>query len=256
MNGLASLRARLRAEAPLLATFVIVPRVELVEIAAAAGFDAVVLDREHGPLANGHLIPLVAAAHGAGIHAIVRVPENRAVEIGAALDAGADGVLVPHVGTGAAAAAAVEAARFAPEGCRGVNPYVRAARYGRDVPGYLAGANAGAAVIAMIEGADGVLATPEIVATPGLDGVFVGPYDLSAALGIPGRTGDPAVAERVQAIAREAVAAGIASAVFAPTPEAARGWLDAGIRLVALSVDAQLALAGMRAAVSATRPAG
>lgn len=256
MNGLTGLRARLRAGAPLLATFVIVPRVELVEIAAAAGFEAVVLDREHGPLATDDLIPLVAAARGAGIHAIVRVPENRAVEIGAALDSGADGVLVPHVASGAAAAAAVEAARFAPEGRRGVNPYVRAARYGVDVPGYLAGANAGAAVIAMIEGADGVAASREIVATPGLDAVFVGPYDLSAALGIPGRTGDPAVVEHVREIAGEAEAVGIASAVFAPTPEAARDWLDAGVRLVALSVDTHLALAGMRAAVSATRPGG
>lgn len=256
MNGVSGLRARLRREEPLLTAFVIVPRVEMVEIAAEAGFDAVVLDQEHGPGATDQLIPLLAAARAAGIHAIVRVPENRAIAIGSVLDAGADGVLVPHVSSPAGARAAVAAARFAPEGSRGVNPAVRAGRYGADTPSYLAGANGGAAVLGMIEGLEAVEAAKEIVATEGLDGVFLGPFDLSAALGIPGQTASEEVVGRIRTVVGHATDAGIASAVFAPTAEAARSWIELGVRLVALGIDTRLALDGFRAAVSAVRPAG
>lgn len=253
---LTGLRARLAQGPPVLASFSIVPRVEVVEIAAAAGFDAVVLDREHGPVDVSDLLPLVAAAHGAGIHAVVRVPANDGPMICAALDVGADGVLVPHVGSAAAAASAVAAARHAPEGHRGVNPIVRAAGYGADPGAFLAGANGRVAVIAMIEGAEGVAASAEIVRTPGLDAVFVGPYDLSAALGIPGETGAPEVVARIGSIAEEAAAAGIACGTYAPTPEVARRWIGAGLRFVGLGFDTGHLLAGMRAAVSGTRPAG
>lgn len=256
MTSVAGLRARLREGRPLLVTFVIVPRVEIVEAAAVAGFDGVVLDQEHGPIGIGDLPPLLAAAHGAGLAAVVRVPECRPKAIEAALDAGADGVLVPHVGTAEDAARAVAAARFAPEGSRGVNPWVRAARYGRDEAAYLASANASAAVIAMIEGLEGTRDAEEIVATPGLDGVFVGPYDLSAALGKPGRIDDPDVRERIDGIAARAREAGVAAAVFTPSPPAAPEWIERGFRLVALSVDAKMILEGFRAAVSQARPAG
>jgi 2-keto-3-deoxy-L-rhamnonate aldolase RhmA len=249
VTALAGLRARLAAGPPVIASFSIVPRVEVVEIAAAAGFDAVVLDREHGPVDVADLLPLVAAAHGAGIHAIVRVPANDAPMICAALDVGADAVLVPHVSSAEAAAAAIAAARHAPEGHRGVNPIVRAARYGADPAGFLAGANARVAVIAMIEGSEGVAASAEIVRTPGLDAVFVGPYDLSAALGIPGRTGAPEVVARIASIAAEAAAAGIACGTYAPTPDVARRWVDGGLRFVGLGFDTLHLLAGMRAAV-------
>jgi 2-keto-3-deoxy-L-rhamnonate aldolase RhmA len=152
------LRLRLRDGPPLLATFVILPRPEIVEIAAEAGFEAVILDREHGSLGDGDLSGMVAAASGAGLHTIVRVQECRSKLVEAALDAGADGVLVPHVSSAAAATAAVDAARFAPEGRRGVNPYVRAARYGADPGAFLDHANERAACIAMIEGPAGLQA--------------------------------------------------------------------------------------------------
>jgi 2-keto-3-deoxy-L-rhamnonate aldolase RhmA len=196
---------------------------------------------------------MVAAAGGAGLHTIVRVQECRSKLIEAALDAGADGVLVPHVSSAAAAALAVGAARFAPEGRRGVNPYVRAARYGADPPAFLAQANEGAACIAMIEGPDGLEAAGAIVATAGLDAVFVGPFDLSAALGLTGEVDHPRVIEAVLRVHKLATASGVATGAFAPTPEAARGWLDRGLQLIALSVDTRLVLDGMRRAAAATR---
>jgi 2-keto-3-deoxy-L-rhamnonate aldolase RhmA len=239
------------------ATFVIVPRVEIVELAAVAGFDAVILDQEHGPLGIAELPALVACAQGSGIAALVRVPECRAKAIEAALDVGADGVLVPHVSSGAAAAEAVAASRFAPEGRRGANPWVRAARYGAAAD-FANTANERCACVAMVEGRAGIDAVDEILATPGLDAIFMGPVDLSHALGVPGETEHALVVETVADLVERGRAVGVATAVFAPTPEAARSWLDLGVRLVALSVDTALALDGFRRAVTATvtAPAG
>ena len=248
-----SLRRRLAGEGPaLVATFVIVPRIEIVEIAALAGFDAVILDQEHGPLGVELLPPLVAAARGAGIFSVVRVPECRAKQIEAALDLGADGVLVPHVSSAADATLAVAAARFAPEGRRGANPYVRAAGYSADER-FFAEANERAACLALVEGKEGVEAIDEILAVPGLDAVFIGPVDLSAALGVPGEPEHPRVVETVRGLVERGRDRGVATAVFAPTPEAARRWLELGVRLVALSVDTGLMLQGFRAALAETR---
>lgn len=233
---LAPLRQRLREGDPLLACFSIIPAVEAVEILGLAGFDATILDLEHGPWGTEALGPLIAAAHSRGIHAIVRVLKNDAAMIGAALDAGADGVLVPQIATPAEAEAVVRAARFAPEGTRGANSWVRAAGF-NGAADWFARANAEVAVIVMIEGREGVENAARIMETPGLDGVFLGPVDLSHALGVPGETEHPAVLERMRAVMEAAHGRGLSPAVFAPTPAAARRWLEMGARIVACGVD-------------------
>src|SRR6478735_6842572 len=150
-----ALRKRLRQPEPLVATFSIVPSVEIVQLVALAGFEAVVLDTEHGPYGVEQLVPLISAAHSRQAYAIVRVRENSVAWIGGALDAGADGILVPQVGSRREAEAVVAAARFAPHGHRGANPFVTAADYSGD-PGWYAAANEAVAVIVMIEGTEGV----------------------------------------------------------------------------------------------------
>lgn len=254
-------RQQLRGRAaPLVATFVLIPRVEIVEGLARAGFDAVVLDLEHGPYGVGDLTPLIAAAHGAGAQVLARVGEASPAAIGAVLDTGVDGVVVPHVDGPGQARAAVAAVRYPPQGMRSLNPYVRAAAYGeacepdRD-PGaatetYLASANDGVALFVMVEGTDGYAALPEITAISGVDGIFVGPVDLSAALGFPGQPEHPRVVATVREILEKSRAAGCATAVYCPTPEAARRWLDAGARLVILSADMAMATSGFRSFVA------
>ena len=95
--GRSGFRERLRRRTPILATFLLVPRVEIVELLRSAGFDAVIIDLEHGSTAATDLPELVAAAQGAGLIAAVRVGDDSAVEVGRALDAGADAILMPHV---------------------------------------------------------------------------------------------------------------------------------------------------------------
>lgn len=238
---------RLRAGDPVVAIFSVIPSPAIAEIAAAAGYDAIILDAEHGPMGPESLDRLVPAARGAGIAPLVRVRINDHSLIGAALDVGAAGVIVPQVDSGAAAAAAVDAARFAPLGHRGANPYVRSARYagGRE---YFTRANADAALILMIEGQGGIANLDAILDTPGLDGIFVGPFDLSQSLGLAGQTEHPEVVGKMRAIVAAAAARGVAAGTFAPTAEAARRWLDAGVRFICLGFDSALALEGFRAA--------
>lgn len=230
------LRERLRDEAPLLAIFSIMRSVEAVEIIALAGFDAVILDMEHGPYGIDELGGLILAARARGIYPIVRVARNEASLIGAALDAGAAGILVPQIGTVAEARMAVSAARFAPDGARGANSWVRAADYG-GAPDWFGRANAEAAIILMIEGKAGLANLAEIIAVPGLDGVFLGPVDLSHALGVPGQIDHPSVLDRMRTVIAEARMRGLSAAVFAPGIAGARGWLAEGATLVAVGVE-------------------
>ena len=252
MNGI-GLRERIeRAGRPLLATFVIVPRLEVVEALAEAGFDAVVLDAEHGPFSVGELPPLVAAAQGAGLTTIVRVADERPQPIGAALDAGADGVLVPRIEGASNATTAVAAARFPPAGRRGANPFVRGGHYGAD-PGFLADDDARRACLVMVESRRAVEEIEAIAALPGLDGLFAGPFDLSAAYGVPGQVDHHEVEAAVERVVWAAARHGKVSAVFAPTPALARRRLAQGFDLVALSLDARLMAEAFAAAAAAVR---
>lgn len=241
-----SFAQRLRQPDSLVATFSLISSPVVVELIARAGFDAVVLDMEHGPLGPESLNVLIPAARAAGIAPLVRVRANEPSLIGAALDVGAAGVVVPQVSSAAAAAAAVDAARFT-GGHRGSNPYVRAAGYATDA-GFFARADAETAVLVMVEGTEGIAALPQILKTPGLDGIFVGPFDLSHSLGLTGQVEHPTVVACIESIVREAAAQQVATAVFAPTPAMARRWRDLGVRLVALGFDTALALQGFRAA--------
>ena len=183
MSSLTGFRARLREPRPIIATFSILGSPVIVELIGRADFEAVVLDLEHGPLGPESMSAMIPAARSASLTPLVRVRTNEASLIGQALDAGAAGVLVPQIASAREAEAAVTAARFAPDGTRGANPFVRAAHYTAG-PEYYSAANRDAAVLVMVEGTAGLDALPEILEVPGLDGVFIGPFDLSQSLGV------------------------------------------------------------------------
>jgi 4-hydroxy-2-oxoheptanedioate aldolase len=248
----AGLRALLRRRERLLATFLMLPRVEIVEMLAGAGFDAVVVDLEHAPIESDQLPALAAAGRGAGIAVIARLGSSEPAGIAKVLDTGVDGLLVPHVGSARAAADVVSAARYPPDGTRSLNPYVRATRYDRGPAAGKDGANAWSAVIAMLEGADAIAELDGICDVAGLDGVFVGPVDLSAALGVPGDPEHPSVVEAVTGVLARARSHDVATGLYAPTPEAAARWFGQGASLVALSADIAMASASFAAASAQT----
>lgn len=250
---LSGLRARLaRPESRLLAAFVGIPRIEVVQIVGYAGYDLVILDGEHGVFDPSSVAGLVAAGKVAGLDVVVRVPQLSAPAISAALDAGADGVLVPHVRDADEAAAAVAACRFPPAGGRSVHGAVPAAHYGLR-PDYLAAANRDAACIVMCEDAAALDAIEQTAAVPGLDAVFVGSYDLSASMGHVGEPGhERVVAASVEVLAATA-RAGVAMGVMAPHPGVVGDWFERGARFVVAGVDTVMLREGAQATLAATR---
>jgi len=248
-----ALRARLSQGKPLLAPFSIVAAVEMVELIGHAGFDGVILDTEHGAHGSESLGPLILAARAVGLYPIVRVRSSEPTGIAAALDAGAAGVIVPQIGSAAEALRAVRAARFAPEGSRGANPFVRAADYsGR--PEWFAQANRDVAVLLMIEGEGGVRELPQILETPGLDGIFLGPMDLSHALGVPGEMGHPKVVAAIEQVIEACRLKSMTTGIFAGSAEAGRRWIGRGVTLIGAGVDTAHLLASLRGAADAFRP--
>lgn len=240
-----------------IAAFVSIPRLEVVQIVGYSGYDLVILDGEHGVFDPADLPGLIAAAHGVGLDVVVRVPELRAQAIGAALDAGADGVLVPHVGEAAQAAQAVAACRFPPTGSRSVHGAVAAAHYGAR-PDYLRSADADSACIVMCEDAAALADIEAIAGVPGVDAVFVGAYDLSASLGHVGEPEHPQVLEAVDRVVAATRRHGIATGVMSARPEAVSGWFEAGCAFVVAGVDTVMLRQGVLATLAATgeRPSG
>lgn len=249
---LPALRERLKSGPPLIATFSIIPSVEVVELVGLAGFDAIIIDLEHGSHGSEALGPLILAAKARGIYPLVRVRTSRPSEIGAALDAGAAGVIVPQIGSLGEAEKAVRAARFAPEGNRGANPFVRAADYSGRLE-WFAEANRDAAILMMIEGQSALLAADEIAALPNLDGIFIGPMDLSHALGVPGDMANPKVVDAIRSVIAACKGAGITAGIFAGTPEAAKRWVGEGVTLTGVSADTITFLRALKAVVAEVR---
>jgi 4-hydroxy-2-oxoheptanedioate aldolase len=212
-----------------------------VEIFGHCGWDFVVLDMEHGVFDLPQVEHMIRAARLAGITSLVRIPEPNPSFVMRVLDAGAEGVQIPQVESAAMAKALAEAARYHPRGRRGLCSFVRAAHYSVISPdAHMATSNEEVLTVIHIEGERAALEIQSIVETPGIDVIFLGPWDLSQSLGVPGKTKDPRVIdvmEKVIAICKEK---GIASGTFVREIEDAKHWMDRGVRYMMHSTDAGL----------------
>lgn len=252
-----SLRARARAGETLLGCFLTWPTSGVVELAAIAGFDFVVLDVEHGFFSIESVASAVVAADGAGIGAIVRAPTALSEELGRYLDTGAAGTLLPRVESVAMARAAIEALKFAPAGKRGLGG-VRANRYSTvPLADFVRGANEDTLVAVQIERQGALADLPAIADEPGVDVLFVGPNDLSQALGAPGDTGSERFRAEIARVASEAARAGKSAGIMVARREDIAGLSRQGYRFFTTSDRALLLESGRRwkDAVSAERAA-
>ena len=227
---------------------------QLVELCGRVGFHWALIDCEHGAFSVEAMEHAFSAADAVGLSLMVRPASDRPEAILAALDRGAAGVQVPHVATAAQAAAIVRAVKYAPLGERGLGTSVRAAGYGidLDLAAYLANANRETIVCVQIEDREGLANVAEIAAVPGVDVVFVGPMDLSQALGYPGDLARP---EFRRAVAHAFDAAHAAGAMTGTSGNAA--WVRYGIELGARYVYTSLGgvlLPGAREFIAGTQP--
>jgi 4-hydroxy-2-oxoheptanedioate aldolase len=212
----------------------------MVESMGFAGFDFVILDMEHGPHTISTLEPLMRAAEAGGVLPIVRVPEDDWSSIGAVLDIGAGGVQVPQINSRAQAERVIRHSRFAPMGERGVCRFVRSAGYGSmDKTEYFSRANE-ALIVMQLEGSTALEQLDDILTVEGADIFFIGPYDLSQSLGLPGQVEHPEVQKTMAKIARAANERGKVVGCFVETAEQALRWREVGIKYLAYSVDVWL----------------
>ncbi|GAA0527485.1 HpcH/HpaI aldolase family protein [Saccharopolyspora thermophila] len=237
MSAADGFAARLRAREPMIGYWSVLDAPVATERIARLGYDYVCLDGQHGLLGySGLLAALTAIDAGGSSVGLVRVAANDPAAIGRALDAGAHGVIVPLVDTPEQAAAAVAATRYPPVGRRSYGPMRSGLRTGPKP----AEADAATVVLAMIETPEGLANVEEICATPGLDGVYVGPSDLC--LGVGGRfPNDPAVAGEFDAalerIRQAAAAAGVAVGIHTPAGAVAATRLAEGFTFASVSSD-------------------
>jgi 2-dehydro-3-deoxyglucarate aldolase/4-hydroxy-2-oxoheptanedioate aldolase len=183
-------------------------------------------------------VGLIQAA-GGSCASVVRVPQNEEMWIKKALDAGAAGVIIPRVNTASEAARAVHWSKFPPEGGRGVG-FTRANLYGASFQEHVETANMSTAVIVQAEHIEAVKNIESILAVPGVDAVFVGPYDLSASLGKPGRIQDADVREAIAAVRAACSRNKTAAGIFAGDIQGALKALGEGYTLVCCAVDVGL----------------
>jgi len=224
-----------------------------------AGYDFLVLDMEHVPVDVPQALALMQAVAGTPAELVVRLPWNDPVIVKRVLDAGAQTLMFPFVQNAEEAAAAVAATRYPPAGIRGVAAMHRAARYGM-VGDYLHRAGDEIAVILQLETPAAVADLPRIAGIDGVDAVFVGPADLSAAMGHLGGIGVPEVQAALRDAAAEAQRLGLPCGIVGGTPDLVRSYVEAGFDYVAMGSDLSLMMGAARAALSALhgddRPAG
>ena len=219
----------------------------LVEMIGYAGLDYVLIDTEHSPNTMEQVEQMVRAADVAKTTSIVRVTTNSPELILRALDVGAGGVLVPQVNTAAEAAAAVRAARYAPQGDRGLAGIVRAARYGfSPVAEYVEWANSQTIVFTQVEHVDAVENLDSILAVEGLDGIYVGPADLSQSMGCMGKFDDSGFRRTIHSIIEKTRRTDKWAGIFCFDADDAKYWVSQGAQFITIGADSMIFASGLK----------
>jgi 4-hydroxy-2-oxoheptanedioate aldolase len=211
-----------------------------IEAAGYCQLDFIILDQEHGPASLDILQNHVRAAKITKMKSIIRVANNNANLIGAALDTGADGVQVPNISNYEQAIEAVKAAKFYPKGMRGVCRFVNAANYGlKDKNEYFETENK-KILILQVEGSEGIKELDKILSIQDFDILFIGPYDLSQSAGYPGDIEHPVVIKLIEEIANKVKKSKKILGCFADKVETALKLKNSGFDFIAYSVDVSL----------------
>ena len=224
----------------------------VAEAIGHAGFDWAVLDMEHTPLDLMDLVHLLQAVGNTKLVPLVRVPWNDTVNVKRVLDAGAHSLLFPFIQNGEEAKKAVAATRYPPEGVRGMAGMSRASRFGT-VPDFFKTANANICAVLQLETPESIARLEEIAAVPGVGGLFVGPGDLSGAMGHVGNLTHPDVMALMADAAQRAHRIGMPIGTVGGTPEVVAKYRANGYDFVAVASDLGLLMRAAQAAAQALR---
>lgn len=246
------LRSRIRAGETLIGVFSDLGSPLAVELCGRAGFDWIVLDLEHGAATESDLLALLYAAAATPMSAVVRAQSAERLRVGRALDLGAEGIMLPQLQSIDEVRAAVRFLRYPPDGQRGVALRTRGAEMGALPHGELARVvNDRVVGIVQIESGATVDAAEEIAALDEVDVLFVGPADLTHALGIPGRFDEPPYLDALERVARACDAHGKAAGILIYDAAALPALLERGYRFIGLGSEGAFVSAGARAMLTA-----
>lgn len=251
LNG-GELRNRIRNAELTVGTFAGMGSPAAVEVCAAAGVDWIVVDLEHGAGSESELSASISAASSYATPTLVRVETPERIRVGRALDLGAAGIMFPRIDSADDARRAIQMMQYPPSGVRGAATYNRQGRFGLDreilnsVGDELVG-------IIQVETASALEEIDAIAAIPGVDVLFVGPVDLSYALGIPFQFQDAAFGSALERIVRTAEANGVTAGIMAANATAAADFADAGFRCISIGSDATVLAHALAAAIEEVR---
>ncbi|NQW11455.1 MAG: 2,4-dihydroxyhept-2-ene-1,7-dioic acid aldolase [Alphaproteobacteria bacterium] len=235
------LKARIEAGKAGVGVLITMPSVNVAQILAAAGYDYLFIDMEHGPIDLGSAHHLIQATAGTKCAPLVRVSTPDVALCKPLLDSGAMGMIFPMINTAELAAATVQAVRYPPVGVRGWGPFYAPARWGLpDANAYFDVANDEILNVILIEHIDAVHNIEEIVAVPGIDIANIAPMDLSVSMGFPGQRDHPEVLEAI-AVAEAAIKASpIALGGMALSAEEANAKIERGYQFFVMGTDTSL----------------
>ena len=237
--------SKLRAGEMLLGMWMTIPHPSIAEVLAQSGLDFLLIDGEHSPIPPEVLGTLLPCTELHKMPVIYRVSGNRTELIKCALDHGVTSLMIPMVNTTIQAKDVVSASKYPPMGTRGFGAW-RASNFYLDASGYLKTANSETPIVVQIETTEAVKLVDEIAATPGLDALFVGPYDLALSMGLtPGQLHPDLIlaCKKVVAAARRN---GIAAGIDVANVDMAEQYRDMGFTLLTYGADISLLLNGSR----------
>ena len=220
-----------------------------------AGVDFVLIDTEHGQHTTGEVADLVAWFAATPVAPFVRVPQIEYHLIARTMDAGALGVMVPNVKNAAEAKEIVDAVKYAPLGARGVGlgGPLTSYRGAPDPAEFLAYSNANTTVICQIESVEGIENLEAIATTPGVDVLWVGQFDLSQSLGIPGQFHDQRFLDALKRVTDGCNAHSVGAGIQPGSLEQAREWMAIGFNVISYGTEVSVYMAAMKQAVQQVR---
>lgn len=227
------------------------------EMMGMAGLDFIVVDCEHSPLGYESVEQIVRTAENVDLASVIRVPCASEEHIFHALDSGASGVQIPNMTTVEEFRENVRAAKYYPDGCRGLSRQTRAAKYGfwddKKAP-YVAKSNEDSLVVVHIENKEMAAAAEEICKIPQIDVVFVGPADMSQSLGIPGKSTDPRVVEVAKQVIEIANRNGKIGGINVTNQADMEMYIEAGARYILYNSDTAAFAKGLKNTVAQFEP--
>jgi 4-hydroxy-2-oxoheptanedioate aldolase len=251
MNGRKSLKERLNHGEVVFGPWCVIPSGAVMNVIASAGCDFVIIDHEHGPASFETVEEMTRAAQSEDVSAVVRLSGISEGPILKSLDVGAEGVIAAHVETGEDAREVVALCKYHPVGRRGFSPYTRAGGYGGgDITAHARKQNDRTCVGVILEGRRGIENIDAVLQTEHLDLVYIGAYDLSQELGLPGDVGHPSIRKHMEVCVRRIRDAGIAAGGFVAGNRDDMAWMvDIGMQFVTYLPDCAVLHNALRGAV-------